>query len=105
MLTSRNEGSPVALIEAMAAGRPVVGTRVGGVPELVGDAGLLADAGDVDGLGRAVLRLLRDPGFAADLGRRGQARVATDYGRGRFLRDLDGLYSRLLASSRAAGLP
>jgi glycosyltransferase involved in cell wall biosynthesis len=63
LLTSRQETAPVVVAEAMAAGRPVVATAVGGVPFLVADgqAGLLAPPGDVVGLADATLALLRDP--------------------------------------------
>ncbi len=100
-LTSRNEGSPVALIEAMAAGRPVVATRVGGVAELVGDAGVLADAGDAEGLSAGVAGLLENPGRARQLGLAGRARVLPHYGHPRLVSDIDALYQRLI---REAGL-
>jgi glycosyltransferase involved in cell wall biosynthesis len=58
------------IVEAMSAGRPVIGTRVGGTPELVldGVTGLLVDRRDVDGLARALERLLTDGGLRARLG-------------------------------------
>lgn len=68
VVTSRGDrdGIPVALMEAMAVGLPVVTTRVSGIPELVEDgvSGLLADPGDAAGLARAMERLLRDPASA-----------------------------------------
>ena len=73
-LMSRNEGLPLAIVEAMAAGLPVVATRVGGTAELVkdGETGILVEPGDV-GAGRAALRrLVEDPGLAAKMGRIGQ---------------------------------
>lgn len=62
VLASPNEGNPLSLMEAMAAGLPVVATGVGGVPELVADqrTGLLVKAGDCDGLAAAMLRLFRN---------------------------------------------
>ena len=65
LLTSISEGIPLTLIEAMAAGRPVVSTRVGGVAEVVvdGQTGLLASAGDDAALADQVLRLADDPAF------------------------------------------
>jgi glycosyltransferase involved in cell wall biosynthesis len=96
VLTSRNEGSPVALIEAMAASRPVVSTRAGGVPELVGDAGLLADIDDAAGLATAVQRILADPALAVQLGRRARCRVVPAFSHERLIADIDGLYQRLL---------
>jgi glycosyltransferase involved in cell wall biosynthesis len=100
VLTSRNEGSPVALIEAMAAARPVVATRVGGVGELVGDSGLLTDVDDARALALGVRRLLDDPAMAAQLGQRGRSRVVPAFSRERLVADIDGLYQRLLAERR-----
>ena len=65
VVTSRGDrdGIPVALMEAMAVGLPVVSTRVSGIPELVvhGRSGLLADPGDARGLARCVEQLIADP--------------------------------------------
>jgi glycosyltransferase involved in cell wall biosynthesis len=96
VLTSRNEGSPVALIEAMACSRPVVATRAGGVAELVGDAGLLRDVGDAVGLADDVSRLIADPALAGRLGEAGRIRVVPLYSQERLLADIDRLYRRCL---------
>jgi glycosyltransferase involved in cell wall biosynthesis/tRNA A-37 threonylcarbamoyl transferase component Bud32 len=71
------EGIPVALMEAMAAGRPVVASRLSGIPELVepGHQGLLVPSGDADALAEAIARLLADGEEAARMGRAGVARV------------------------------
>lgn len=60
--TSHTEGMPNAVLEAMAAGVPVVATSVGGTPELIvhGESGHLVDAGDVDGIAEGILTLLGD---------------------------------------------
>jgi len=99
VLTSRNEGSPVALIEAMAAGRPVVATRAGGVAELVGDAGLLADVDDAPGLASHVTALLEDRGRRDQLGRQARSRVIPWYSHQRLLSDIDSFYARLLTET------
>jgi len=76
VLASQNEGNPLSLMEAMAAGLPVVATAVGGVPELIEDliSGLLVVPGDCDGMAVAMLRLLHDAELrrtmAASAGRR-----------------------------------
>ncbi len=77
-LASNSEGMPNVLLEAMAAGRPVVATRVGGVPELVddGENGFLVELGDTRGFADAVCRLLREPELARRMGRKGRDRAA-----------------------------
>ncbi len=97
-LTSANEGSPVALIEAMAAARPVVATRVGGVPDLVehGVSGLLVEPGDVAGFAEALAGLLADAGARRRAGEAGRKRVYPAYGAERLVEDMDRLYQDLL---------
>jgi colanic acid/amylovoran biosynthesis glycosyltransferase len=72
------EGIPVAIMEAMAAGVPVVATRHSGIPELVvdGETGLLVDEHDADGLADAVARLIADPDLRRRLGDGGRRVVA-----------------------------
>ena len=78
VLPSRWEASPNALIEAMAAGLPVVATRVGGIPELVDDGatGTLVEAGDDGAMSAAVLALLEPNGRGSAIGRAARASVA-----------------------------
>ncbi len=71
----RTEGSPVVVWEALAAGCPVVASRVGGVPMQLDGAGLLVPAGDARSLATALERVLFDPIFAAALRERGQKRA------------------------------
>jgi glycosyltransferase involved in cell wall biosynthesis len=80
VLASHHEGLPVALMEALASGLPVVATAVGGVPEAVHDGveGVLVPAGQPDTLADAVLALVADPGSRARMGRAARAR-AEDY--------------------------
>lgn len=75
VLPSVSEGSPNAILEAMAAGRPIVATRVGGVPELLRDGhdGLLVPPADADALARAIVRVLQEPALAQQLGHTAQA--------------------------------
>jgi glycosyltransferase involved in cell wall biosynthesis len=75
--SSRSEGLPLAVLEAMGAGAAVVATRVGGIPEAVvdGESGLLVPAGDPEALGAAIGRLIDDPTLRADLAREGRRRV------------------------------
>jgi glycosyltransferase involved in cell wall biosynthesis len=77
VLASQREGSPNAVLEAMACGLPVVASRVGGIPELVEDGrtGLLAAPGTPEDFARHLLRLLRDPGLCARMGQAGRQRA------------------------------
>jgi len=72
---SRAEGFGIPPLEAMACGAPVVATRVGAIPEFAGDAALLVDPGDRDGLREAIARLLRDPALRRELRARGPERA------------------------------
>jgi len=67
----------MCLLEGMAAGKPVVATRVGAVPKVVSgnDTGLLVEPGDIDGLAAAIVRILNEPTRAREMGENGQARV------------------------------
>lgn len=78
-LPSRHEGMPLAILEAWASGRPVVASKVGGVPKLIADGanGLLFESGDEAGLVAALRSLLDDPARAARLAAAGQ-RLARD---------------------------
>ena len=80
-MTSNQEGSPNAILEAMACGRPVVATRVGGIPELVidGVTGLLVEAGNAEEMATALGRVLDDDALADRLGAAGQLLVARQF--------------------------
>ncbi|KQW06670.1 hypothetical protein ASC66_09455 [Leifsonia sp. Root4] len=75
------EGFGMVFLEAAAAGLPVVSSQHGGVPEAVldGVTGLLSAEGDARGLANNLVRLLSNPSLASELGRRGEARVRTDF--------------------------
>ena len=99
VLTSRNEGTPVALIEAMASGLPGVSTNVGGVKDVIESDGVgrLAPPGDGEALARAVGDLLADPELREEMGTRARAAVFGRFGQTRLVADIDALYRELLA--------
>ena len=103
-LTSANEGTPVSLIEALAAGTPVVSTDVGGVRDVVTDgrSGLLTPAGDTDALVEAFRRLAEAADVREAFGSVGREHVFATYSVDRLLDDVDDLYRRLLAQRPAA---
>jgi glycosyltransferase involved in cell wall biosynthesis len=102
VLTSRNEGTPVSLIEAGAAGRPVVATRVGGVSEVVHDGvtGWLVPQGDDRALAARVAGLLDRPEEAAAFGEAAKALVAERFSAARTVEAHAELYRELLERRR-----
>jgi glycosyltransferase involved in cell wall biosynthesis len=98
-LTSDNEGTPVSLIEAQAAGIPVVATDVGGVRSVVvpEQTGLLAERDDRRGFAVAVARILDDPVLADRIARQGRSH-ARSFAVERLVEDVDALYRRLLTA-------
>lgn len=101
-LSSVNEGTPVAAIEAMAAGRAVVATAVGGVPDVVEHdaSGLLVPSRDAEALGTALARLAADPERRAAMGAVGRARAMERYSHLRLVDDIERLYGKGLAAKR-----
>lgn len=99
MLTSRNEGTPVALIEAMASGVPGVSTDVGGVKDVIDSAevGARVPDGDAAGLAAQLVRYLADPELRRRSGQRARAAVLDRYGLDRLVGDITALYRDLLA--------
>ena len=113
-VTSWNEGTPVSLIEAMAAGRAVVATDVGGVRDLLADGaapneaippgtfrvaprGILVRPGDPEGLAAALRQLGADEALRRSLGQAGRAFVTERFTEERLLRDIESLYRELLS--------
>ena len=94
---SRAEGLPLAVLEAMACGKPVVATPVGGVAEAIvdGETGVLVNPDDAEAVATAVIKLLRDSNFAGRLGAAARYRVEQHFSKPRFVSEVEGLYSRL----------
>jgi glycosyltransferase involved in cell wall biosynthesis len=102
--TSEYETFGNSVCEAMACRRPVAAYRGGSVHEVVGDAGLIFETGDLDGLTGAVARLVRDPSLRADLGDRGRRRVAEQFNPADGLRQLKHVYRAVLGERSPASL-
>ena len=101
-LSSLNEGTPVALIEAMAAAKAVVATRVGGVADVVEHehTGLLVPPGDPDALADRIVRLAADPGERSRMGAAARQAVLYRFSHERLVDDIDRLYAAALAQKR-----
>jgi glycosyltransferase involved in cell wall biosynthesis len=98
-IPSLYEGSPIAVLEALAAERAVVGSAVGGMGELIedGKTGILVPPGDVEALAAGLRRLVEDPAGRRAMGQRGRRRVDRDFGTAAMARQVEQVYERLLA--------
>jgi len=101
-LPSLWEAFPITVLEAMAAARPVVASRVTGVPEAVldGQTGLLVEPGDAKAFAEAMLILLRKEAMRADLGAAGRQRIEAHFRRDQMLSRLTAVYATALQEGR-----
>jgi sugar transferase (PEP-CTERM/EpsH1 system associated) len=97
-LTSRSEGTPQALLEASVAGIAVIGSRVGGIPEVIehGATGLLFDPDEENSLADGLIRLLTDSQLARRLGQAARERVEGQFDIGRMVKDYQQHFEELL---------
>jgi glycosyltransferase involved in cell wall biosynthesis len=104
VLPSLSEGLPLALLEAMMAGRPIIATAVGEVPAVLsnGRAGVLVPPGDAEALANALAGVLSDPALAHRLGGAAARRAAEEYTFEKMMGRYVALYARLLASGPAS---
>jgi glycosyltransferase involved in cell wall biosynthesis len=95
------EGTPLSVMEYMAAGKPVVATRVGGLPEVVEDGvhGLLVKPRDPSGLAASLCELIAEPDRARAMGERGRERQQREFDLETTVRDLENLYETLYLHS------
>jgi glycosyltransferase involved in cell wall biosynthesis len=102
-LTSLNEGTPVSLIEAQAANKPIVSTKVGGISDIVieGETALLSDLHDSDGFKKNLLRLVENDELRNCLGKKGADHVQKKFSVERLAGDMAGLYRELLANKNS----
>jgi glycosyltransferase involved in cell wall biosynthesis len=106
VMSSHSEGSPLAIIEYMAAGLPIVATRAGGVSELItdGEHGLLVGPQDPAALADGLERILSDPALGARLGASAQARQVAEHDLDRTIGRLEDLYLALYERAQRNGL-
>lgn len=102
VLSSRSEGLPMVVLEAMTAGLPVIATRVGGVPGAVDECGLLVAPGRPEELAEAMARMIQEEGLAERLGRAGKARAVERFGVDRMVDEYVNWYGRLLEGRSAS---
>ena len=104
VLPSWIEGMPVTILEAMAAGKPVVATPVGGVPELVvdGETGILVPPRDPDQLAKAIIDLLHNPEVAGRMGQSGTARLRREFSQEKMFDQVNALYQALSPSASSS---
>jgi L-malate glycosyltransferase len=98
------EASPLSVMEYMEAGKPVVATRVGGVPEMIepGVQGLLVEPRDPVGMAGAIAELLRDPGLRARMGEHGRERRRREFDIDVTVRTIERLYEDLYAEASSS---
>ena len=97
-LPSHWEAMPMAVLEAMAAGLPVVATRVGGVPAAVadGESGILVEPRDPERLAEALVRLLRDSALRKAMGAAGRVRALEQFSADRVVPAIEAVWASLL---------
>jgi glycosyltransferase involved in cell wall biosynthesis len=107
LLTSHNEGTPVSLIEAQAASKPVVCTNVGGVEDAVvhGETGYITQPGDVQTFANYVFELIEDPTLREQMGYKGHEYVTRHYSRQRLVGDMKNLYLSFFETKKHSHVP
>jgi glycosyltransferase involved in cell wall biosynthesis len=107
VLPSLNEGLPMTILEAMAASKPVVATRVGAIPKVInhGENGLLVDPKDTDGLRDALGSLLSDPGRCQRMGEKAHEWVSRNYTSEAMALKYRQLYDEVLGGAELAIVP
>jgi N-acetyl-alpha-D-glucosaminyl L-malate synthase BshA len=96
LYTSESESFGLSILETMFFGKPVVAFRIGGIPEVIGDAGYLHEFGDVAAMAASLDALIAEPGIAKQTGERGRARAEQLFTAGRVVPQYEGLYRQVL---------
>jgi glycosyltransferase involved in cell wall biosynthesis len=100
-----NEGIPQSVLQAQAMSRPVIGTRVGGIPEVIieGETDLLVPPRDSQSLARGMTRLMEDPDYRRELGRRGRESVVERFSMEQMAAEIEAVYDAVLSGARGEG--
>jgi glycosyltransferase involved in cell wall biosynthesis len=103
-MPSLYEGFPRTAIEAMAAGKPIIATNVGGTPEAIidGKTGILVPSKDIKAMTTVLIELADNPDLQTRLGNEGRKRAAQNYSVENYVERLDGLYRQLLDNNNSA---
>ncbi|MFA4911536.1 MAG: glycosyltransferase family 4 protein, partial [Desulfobacteria bacterium] len=107
VLPSLNEGMGRVLVEAMAMGKPIVASDIGGIPDLVKDGanGILFPPRDVDAMAKGILKLLLDRELRRKMGNEGKKLAYPAYDTSVMVRKIEGLYEKLLRGERTSTFP
>jgi glycosyltransferase involved in cell wall biosynthesis len=105
VMSSVTEGLGTSLLDAMAAGKPIVATRAGGIPEVVadGETGLIVAPRDHEALAEAIIRLLKDDDLRRGMGDAGRARARALFGAERMVQNTLHVYQRVALQAHKEG--
>jgi glycosyltransferase involved in cell wall biosynthesis len=103
ILPSYGEGLPITILEAMAAGLPIIATSVGAIPEIIEDGknGFLTEAGDYVGLAKKILKLARDMKLRQEMGKNNIEKIERQYNKDLIVSKLSAEYEKLLGNHRS----
>jgi glycosyltransferase involved in cell wall biosynthesis len=100
LIPSLNDGFNLAAVEAMASSKPIVATSVGGLPEVIGDGGILVTSGDTDQMAEVLTKLLNSPRLRKNIGVRGRKRAEALFSWDASFQKTLALYHQVLGTSR-----
>jgi glycosyltransferase involved in cell wall biosynthesis len=102
LLPSEHESFGLAALEAMSCGLPVVGSRIGGLPEVIndGDTGFLCDPHDSACMTRLIVDLLMNESLRKSIGDKARERAVREFGRDRIVKEYTNLYNKVLGEDR-----
>ncbi|MCJ7546687.1 MAG: glycosyltransferase family 4 protein, partial [Deltaproteobacteria bacterium] len=100
LIPSLNDGFNLVAVEAMASSKPIVATSVGGLPEVIGNGGILIKSGDTTRMAKEAIKLLNSPGLRTEIGARGRKRVEALFSWDISLQKTLALYHQVLGNLR-----